>query len=283
MLDTISARSLHLHSLRSLLADLVSGQAVGLEGKQPFSLASLEARALLDWYRKNEGTWSKNVTVDVLWQLLTAAEQNPPQLTALVVGSATPRTFSPKRVEMYRFGGVQEYDSEEVLTIDLTSSLLLLEGHNGSGKTSILNAIVWCLTGKLYRAQRAPADGQESVLLSVQDNVDSDVEEASATSTLVCPVPPKAVLDSLVGKPLPLGTWVAVTFAEDVSGKEFVVRRRMYRKSSGKPDIEITGNEALHLDPIAFEIGTSMLGLLPHIRIGTESDLNRVQLEKRGF
>ena len=75
MLDTISARSLHLHSLRSLLADLVSGQAVGLEGKQPFSLASLEARALLDWYRKNEGTSSKNVTVDVLWQLLTAAEQ----------------------------------------------------------------------------------------------------------------------------------------------------------------------------------------------------------------
>ena len=61
-----------------------------------------------------------------------------------------------------------------------------------------------------------------------------------------------------------------MTFAEDVSGKEFVVRRRMYRKSSGKPDIEITGNEALHLDPIAFEIGTSMLGLLPHIRIGTE-------------
>ena len=74
---------------------------------------------------------------------------------------------------------------EEVLTIDLTSSLLLLEGHNGSGKTSILNAIVWCLTGKLYRAQRAPADGQELVLSSVQDNVDLDVEEASATSTLV--------------------------------------------------------------------------------------------------
>ncbi len=112
MLDAAEIRSLHLHSLDSLLADLVSGHPVGMDadGRHRFALESDEARALLDWYRKNRPAWSKPVASELLPLLMTAAAQAPPELTAAPATSSTPRNFAPVRVEIVRFGGVQEYD-----------------------------------------------------------------------------------------------------------------------------------------------------------------------------
>jgi hypothetical protein len=294
MLDVLAVRPLHLHSLSSLLADLVSGRSVGLDKdvKRTFALESVEARALLDWYRTNKGAWSKNVTGEVMSALVNAATQTPSYLKASAAVAPKPQTFVPKRIEIHRFGGVQEYGSNETLVIDLDKPLLLLEGHNGCGKTSILNAVVWCLTGKLYRAQTAPADGLEIMPLMMRDTNtapdedDETADDAIIASTLVCPVPPKTVLERLAGKPLPLDTWVAMTFVETGSRREITVRRRLLRKDarkSSKPQIEETGFEELHLDPVAFEVGTAMPGLLPHIRIGTESDLGKAIAELTGL
>lgn len=288
MLDAADIRSLHLHSLDSLLADLVSGRPVGLDadGTRRFTLESDEARTLLDWYRRNRTAWSKAVAKELLPLLVDAAAQTPPDLTAASISSSTPRSYVPTRIEILRFGGVQEYDCDEPLVIDLDKPLLLLEGHNGCGKTSILNAVVWCLTGKLYRAQRAPADGHEPMPLAVRDTGDDDADDASVDSTLVCPVPPKAVLDGLGGKPLPLDTRVAVTVRDAASGREITVRRRLYSKPSkktAKPEIETSGFEELGLDPVAFTVGTTMPGLLPHIRIGAESDLGKAIAELTGL
>ena len=288
MLDAAEVRSLHFHSLDSLLTDLVSGRPVGLDadGTRRFAMPSSEARALLDWYRRNRTICSKPVAKELLPLLVDAAAQTPPNLTAHSATASTPRSYVPMRVEIVRFGGVQEYDCDEPLVIDLTKPLLLLEGHNGCGKTSILNAVVWCLTGKLYRAQRAPADGLETMPLSVRDTEDDEEEDPTVASTLVCPVPPKSVLDGLGGKPLPLDTRVAVTFRDSASGREITVRRRLYRKPSkraAKPDIETSGFEDLALDPVAYTVGTTMPGLLPHIQIGTESDLGKAIAELTGL
>ncbi|MBY6262011.1 hypothetical protein EI613_08765 [Azospirillum sp. 412522] len=288
MLDTADARSLHLHSLDSLLADLVSGRPVGLDadGMRRFALQTAEARALLDWYWRNRPTWSKAVGKELLPLLVEAAAQTPPDLTAASAATSTLRSYLPIRIEIFRFGGVQEYDCDEPLVIDFDKPLLLLEGHNGCGKTSILNAVVWCLTGKLYRAQRAPADGHESVPLAVGDSDDHDTDDAATDSALVCPVPPKTVLDGLDGKPLPLDTQVAITVRDAASGREITLRRRLYSKPSkktAKPEIETSGFEELGLDPVAFAVGTTMPGLLPHIRIGAESDLGKAIAELTGL
>ncbi|QCG94429.1 hypothetical protein E6C67_10875 [Azospirillum sp. TSA2s] len=129
MLATADVRSLHLHSLDSLLADLVSGRPVGLDadGTRRFALGTDEARSLLDWYRRNRPVWSKAVAKDLLPLLVDVAAQTPPDLTA----ASTPRSYLPIRVEILRFGGVQEYDCHEPRVIDFDKRLLLLEVHNG--------------------------------------------------------------------------------------------------------------------------------------------------------
>ena len=133
MLDTADVRSLHLHSLDSLLVDLVSGRPVGLDadGTRRFALGTDEARALLDWYRRNRPVWSKAVAKDLLPLQVDAAAQTPPDLTAASASSYTPGSYVPIRVEILRFGGLQEYDSDEPLVIDFDKRLLLLEVHNG--------------------------------------------------------------------------------------------------------------------------------------------------------
>src|SRR3546814_5648905 len=39
--------------------------------------------------------------------------------------------------------------------------ITLFDGWNGAGKTSLLNTVIWCLTGEILRPQRQPESGQE--------------------------------------------------------------------------------------------------------------------------
>lgn len=63
----------------------------------------------------------------------------------------------------YPFAGLLRYgrvsDAPDAFIFTPTASVTLFEGANGSGKTSILNAIIWCLTGYLIRSQRGPELG----------------------------------------------------------------------------------------------------------------------------
>ena len=55
-------RPLHLHTLQSLCADLVSGRQVGVgEESHGYKLDSLASRSVLDWYRNNQEKWVGNV------------------------------------------------------------------------------------------------------------------------------------------------------------------------------------------------------------------------------
>lgn len=129
MLDTADVRSLHLHSLDSLLADLVSGRPVGLDadGTRRFALGTDEARSLLDWYRRGTGRCGRRPSPKTCCR----SWRTPPDLTVASASSNTPRSYVPIRVEILRFGCVQEYDSDEPLGIDFDKRLLLLEVHNG--------------------------------------------------------------------------------------------------------------------------------------------------------
>ncbi|NYZ17883.1 AAA family ATPase [Azospirillum sp. RWY-5-1] len=290
MLEELSVRSLHLHTLATLLTDLVSGRAVGLDetGTRSFALETVEARSLLEWYRTNERVWSQPVAQAHLPALIAASRIAPPVLAPISMATTTLHAYVPQRVRIHRFGGVQEYDSADDLLIQFDRPVLLLEGQNGSGKTSILNAMVWCLTGKLHRAQRPPVGGTDPVSLRTADTAsdpddEGEEEEAGIVSTAVCPVPPRAVLEKLDGNTLTQDTWVEITFADAVARREVTVRRAMTQKRTGRPTEVVTGRDELRLDPVAFEVGTVMPGLLPHIQIGTESGLGKAIAELTGL
>jgi hypothetical protein len=57
------SRPLHLHTLDSLIADLISGRGVEVGASEQFKLADDRARAALEWYRKKgAGAWTASVT-----------------------------------------------------------------------------------------------------------------------------------------------------------------------------------------------------------------------------
>jgi DNA repair exonuclease SbcCD ATPase subunit len=63
----------------------------------------------------------------------------------------------------YRFAGLHAHgrptNAPDAFASTHSSDVTLFEGRNGSGKTPVLNAIVWCIAGNLIRSQRAPESG----------------------------------------------------------------------------------------------------------------------------
>jgi len=81
---------------------------------------------------------------------------------------------------------------------------------------------------------------------------------------------------------VPADTWVELTFVDDKDA-EVTVRRSQSRSLQGKlkespPDLSLLG-----VDPIAIRIGSIMPGLLPLIKVGSESELGRAVSQLTGL
>ena len=155
------ARSLHLHTLDSLIADLVSGRPVLTGAGKHFVLQDDRTRSALDWYRKKGAAgWGASVSTQHGEDLVNSVLQKPPQLPAPPArsGQASNRRLRLKKLVAHRFAGLHKFGTPATpphnYTHDFSSSLTLFEGRNGSGKTSLLNAIIWALTGEILRPQR---------------------------------------------------------------------------------------------------------------------------------
>jgi hypothetical protein len=83
------ARSLHLHTLDSLIADLVSGRPVQTSENEQFVLADDRTRSALEWYRKKGPyAWTANVTMQHGEDLVDAIQKPPVALPALPARAA---------------------------------------------------------------------------------------------------------------------------------------------------------------------------------------------------
>ena len=82
---------------------------------------------------------------------------------------------------------------------------------------------------------------------------------------------------------VPADTWVELTFIDEAGTELPVIRRSQSRSPQGKlketlPDLSVLG-----VDPIAVRIGTVMPGLLPLIKVGSESELGRAVSQLTGL
>src|SRR5947209_572180 len=90
-------RALHLHTLDSLLSDLVSGRAIAVGHDQLFAFADERTRSALQWYRsRGEANWPANVAKNHCEQLVDAALADPPQVPP---PSARPRNANTRRLK----------------------------------------------------------------------------------------------------------------------------------------------------------------------------------------
>ena len=281
------ARSLHLHTLDSLIADLVSGRAIQTATEAHFVLPDDRSRSALDWYRKKGSSgWTASVSATHGEELVDAIQKAPPELPALPArpNNAKSRRLRLKRLEAHRFAGLHKFGTPGTPPAnyinEFISPLTLFEGRNGSGKTSLLNAIIWALTGEMLRPQREPENAEDFECL-----VDAANGIGEQTAHKLSPLTPMPNVDQY--RPdlawVPADTWVELTFVDENETELPAIRRSQSRSTQGtltetKPDLSV-----LKIDPIAIRIGTIMPALLPLIRVGSESELGRAVSQLTGL
>jgi hypothetical protein len=228
--------------------------------------------------------------VDDIDGIIAAAGQTPPTLPspaqALTKGA---RRLRLTKITAHRFGGLHAYGglSEAPEDFEFTPQrpITLFEGWNGSGKTSLLNAVIWCLTGQLLRPQRRPERASEEFecrIPATAQDVEEDAEEGSEKEprftfhrlTPVTPLPdPTRFKPSVAPDRLPIDTWVELRFVDEQGNSVPPVRRSQTRSTRGGIQETPPQLDALGIEPIATSIGTSMPGVLPFIQLGAVSDL----------
>jgi len=281
------SRSLHLHTLDSLIADLVSGRVVQTGAADRFVLQDERTRSALEWYRKKRPVnWTTSVTVQQGEDLVDTILQKPPELAPLPArpANANSRRLRLKRLEAHRLAGLHKFGTPgaapENYVHEFTSSLTLFEGRNGSGKTSLLNAIIWALTGEMLRPQREPEAAEDFECWVIA--ADGGDEHTAHKLSPLTPMP--NVEQYRPDQPwVPADAWVELTFVDETGAELPVIRRSQSRSPQGKlketpPDLSVLG-----VDPIAVRIGTIMPGLLPLIKVGSESELGRAVSQLTGL
>lgn len=279
------------HTLDTLCDELVSGRGVVVGDDEVFRLPSQDVRAVFRWYYENRTKWAgRNMTEDVE-AIVGCLAMDPLELppTTVAVASAGATTIHLKTVKIHRFAGIQDYCTPEgqappVFNHEFTRQLTVIEGANAAGKTSLLSAICWCLTGYVYRSQRPPEAADARVQLGFADTSETeDPDQPAHDVSPITPIPPAKVRREIGDARIPLDTWVELSFVGANGLLAGTVRRSLSRSRAGKVIDSVTGLAELKVDPIAIEVGTRMPGLLPYIRLDEASDLGKAVAALTGF
>jgi len=272
-----SPKELHLLTANALLIELVAGRSVNKGDNELLKIDNPDSRAILNWYRQHPDKWTANLNatdtdaiIDLIgttvFEVGQAGEANP---------EGSGKTLHLTKIEAHKFAGLHSYSLSENepsnFVFEPSKSVTLFEGVNGSGKTSIANSLVWCLTGQLIRSQRPPEPGTNEFFCQISDD---DGEVAESAMSAVTPLPSTSLdTASAIGNKLPADTWVELIFADDEGNVYPPVRREQRRKANGKLEENVTGLGSLPADPISLQVATVMPALLPYLAVGTTSEL----------
>ena len=286
MNDSNNVRPLHLHTVESLCADLVSGRAVGVgAGNESFALASENARSVLQWYTANRTKWSGNVMGPDCEAIVNSLAIKPKDSPAVAFsGSGRSKTLTLASLRAHRFAGLHKFrrasQAPEVFALDLRSPITFLEGANGAGKTSVLNAIVWALTGQLMRPQRSPEPGLTEYECELEPAGEGK-EPETFRAVAVVPLP-----DLDMERPSGHGivdTWVELAFVDEAGNALPVVRRELSLTGKGKVTEKAPDFSVLGVDQVVLRSGTTMAAMLPYIQFEGPSALGKAVAELTGL
>ncbi len=229
--------------------------------------------------------WAKNLNAGDVEAIVDHIGNEPPSLTAF---SSAPQNGAVKQLTLmsitaHRFGGLHSYgkllDPPADFSIDLADGVTLLEGANGSGKTSVLNAVVWCLTGHLLRSQREPEQGPTEFDCEI---LHSDGSPIKSRMSAITPMPDSEEMPP-DGSPVAADSWVELLFCDEEGNQLPPLRRSQSRTARGKIE-EIQPNlAAFGLDPIVWRIATTMPALLQYLSVGSASQLGHAVARLTGL
>lgn len=290
-----SATLLYLHTLETLCKELVSGRAVIVDEEgDEFRLTSSESRSILNWYWNNRTKWARWAQRNMKQDVEAAADQvdkKPPNFapTELRKEEEKKDRIYLKKLRAHRFAGIHRYGTPEAapedFEFDFEKGLTLIEGENGAGKTSLVNAVCWCLTGYVYRTQRPPEKVEEAVLIRIREEGEiGSGEHATYDITSITPIPSAEVINGLEeGTPIHLDTSVELSFVDDKDNEIGSIKRSVERGRRGNIRVTAPDFSVLDLDPIGREVGTKMPGLIPYIQLGSACEMGAAVAELTGI
>jgi len=278
------ATPLYLHTLETLCKELISGRALIIDDSgNEFGLVSPESRSILNWYWKNRKKWDQRNQKEDVEAIVNEISKNPPVFDDPRLGETKKggRKIYLKSLRAHRFGGIHRYGTPDKppkdFVFEFNRGLTLVEGENGAGKTSLLNAICWCMTGHIYRTQRQPEEARQEVSVKIGDeDTEEEVETTGHNISAITPIPSANVLKSLGDKKsVPLDTSVELTFEDDKGNEIGQIKRTLKRSEHSKIKVDEPDFKILGIDPIAREIGTKMPGLIPYIQLGNPCEIGK--------
>lgn len=289
MEPNVSTDSVDLHLLTTdiLLAKLVAGEQISTHNGEKLSASSEDTRKILNWYRTNSSKWAGNLTAGDTEAIVKAINSGLPkshQTTSDVKPRQKPQLVRLKRLVAHRFGGLHVYghpsNAPDEFIFEPKRDLTLFEGSNGSGKTSIANAIIWCLTGNLIRSQREPETGQNEFICDIQG---SDGTISKHRMSAVTPLPHSSEESLPPGDPVPADTWVELTFTDENGNELLPLKRLQTRTAKGKITETSPEFSSINVAPISWRIATIMPALLPYLSVGSSSQLGQAVARLTGL
>jgi len=169
------------------------------------------------------------------------------------VTSTNTESWTLKKLQSYGFGGLNHYGAN-LFTLDIDGETWCIEGQNGSGKSSLANAIIWAFTGKIVSEHSGRLE-------DVSERKDVYNENGVKIGTW----PPIASYpDDPTNLNEPAKVFVKLIFESD-SGTISTVYRRMRSFSDGTP----ADNLRLLPTDISASIHLVDVGLIMPSRVGS--------------
>lgn len=272
-------------TLDEVIARLIAGDTLHVAGGDPFALASADSRAILAFYNQDRRSYwnpdkDTNIQDGEVDRVLAALDQTPNSVSLPARAAATVTKWQLFKIEAHRFRGLHRHCEEaggdpRPFELELTARVTLFRGFNGAGKTSLISAVCWCLTGLGHHSQGLPAALHEPLNVQVPDDA-TDGRQATTVGfelPAIVPIPTEKELLAVDGA-AKVDTWVKLTFRSLADGREVKVERHLQR--DGKKGFKTVpiGLENLGLSELALQVGTLMPGIAAATRFDDKTTLS---------
>ena len=171
-----------------------------------------------------------------------------------------PRSWRLKKVETRGFGGLNAVPGD-IFEFDATGRDSCIEGQNGSGKSSLANAVLFAMTGRVHRDQ-----------FGIWDNPARVEPVMSDEGKRLGDWPPIAAYPSSWGSDRPpVDVLVTLKFGNESDGEEVEAKRRLHGEPGALQE-EVSIDSRLTAVPTLIESGLLMPMRIQHIRMPAPDD-----------
>jgi hypothetical protein len=269
-------------TLDQLVLHLIAGELLHIAGGEEFSLPLNDSRAILAFYNQDrKAYWNPDKDTSIqdgeVDRVLAALDTVPKAMAAPAKATAVSQKWQLVKIEAHRFRGLHRHCAEggldpKLFELELAAPATLFRGFNGAGKTSLVSAVCWCLTGLGHRSQGLPAPLHECVAVQVAS--DDEAEKNGFDIPTIVPIPTEQELVAVDGVPK-VDTWVRLSFRSLIDGREIAVERHLQRDGKKAFKTAAIGLEKLGLSDLALQVGTLMPGIAAATRFDDKTTLSQ--------